>query len=1124
MCASVSLGTELAPEIYESCGLYLATSDIFPTVLSSLIASTITPTPEMDDRTSSINRFSSDAQLTTDLPTKEFNSLVSITLPSSSQFLFISSFDIDTTSNSFVSSTATTFDIDSQLSSGLLVPTQEFIPVTSSPTFITTLQSVSELHTMILDTFDLLPVESTDSMILMETMSTSESLEVFGSTSSSSGLDIQTTLDLSTASAPTATIFELDLETSLFFDLMVTHTSSVDPIVAPEPTQIFQSGFSSKALSEFLDDTRITELTVVLTKAEDLLSETPTPLAENILSSLQTSTPSSTSLFVLPTSNLLENTVSGNIEKTITIMKSETSAFAPSLTLISSSISKEIELSPLLTLSESFAVPSFSIEQPFQIQTGIIFPTSALDSLVLSTSTSSISNVEKISSPTILLTDSLSIDITPTTIGSLIFNTFFEISSTFDIISQNDISDSLMQPVDTQGVLIGLVSPISTLVITTPIDLELISPEIFTSSSMNPTMKFTQTSLFISATVDTVAATSNLLPETENIPIESTSSLLPLLTPSLLISENNVFEEESTAFVTRSILTSPIEVVSSEVFESFTTNFFTEFAETTSSLSSSGVANSGLSEVRTFELEKSAMLSKISLEFTQTSLFISATVDTVAATSNLLPETESIPIESTSSPLPLLTPSLLISESNVFKEESTSFVTRSILTSPIEVVSSEVFESSTTNFFTEFAETTSSLSSSGVANSGLGEVRTFELEKSAMLSKISLEFTQTSLFISATVDTVAATSNLLPETESIPIESTSSPLPLLTPSLLISESNVFKEESTSFVTRSILTSPIEVVSSEVFESSTTNFFTEFAETTPSLSSSGVANSGLSEVRTFELEKSAIVSKTSLASIPMTSVSFLSPSFEQSSIIVTENNELTKSSPTFDFATRSSFGINSESFVTSITITSFLSPSTIHDTIQVTTPSVPTETTPAVFLSAETSFFSSIVSPINTNSVLNPSSSMVSQLILVSSQSSIESSIIKVRSSQSKVFSSSSLEVVSVSMMELSSSSSLSQQLQLSVSTASSERPQPTISADDLRSSLTRLVIRVTREEHQQLRNETSNERRNLETAIVNFYIESLRNLGATRRKRQAINTEAKVSKFFFHFRHLHVYN
>ena len=1000
MCASVSLGTELAPEIYESCGLYLATSDIFPTVLSSLIASTITPTPEVDDRTSSINRFSSDARLTTDLPTQEFNSLVSITLPSSSQFLFISSFDIDTTSNSFVlSTTATTFDIDSQLSSGLLVPTQEFIPVTSSPTFITTLQSVSELHTMILDTFDLLPVESTDSMILMETMSTSESLEVFGSTSSSSGLDIQTTLDLSTASAPTATIFELDLETSSFFDLMVTHTSSVDPIVAPEPTQIFQSGFSSKALSEFLDDTRITELTVVLTKAEDLLSETPTPLAENILSSLQTSTPSSTSLFVLPTSNLLENTVSGNIEKTITIMKSETSAFAPSLTLISSSISKEIELSPLLTLSESFAVPSLSIEQPFQIQTDIIFPTSALDSLVLSTSTSSISNVEKISSPTILLTDSLSIDITPTTIGSLIFSAFFEISSTFDIISQNDISDSLMQPVDTQGVLIGLVSPISTLVITTPIDLELISPEIFTSSSMKPTMKFTQTSLFISATVDTVAATSNLLPETESIPIESTSS-----------------------------------------------------------------------------------------------------------------------------PLPLLTPSLLISESNVFKEESTSFVTRSILTSPIEVVSSEVFESSTTNFFTEFAETISSLSSSGVANSGLSEVRTFELEKSAMLSKISLEFTQTSLFISATVDTVAATSNLLPETENIPIESTSSPLPLLTPSLLISESNVFKEESTSFVTRSILTSPIEVVSSEVFESSTTNVFTEFAETTSSLSSSGVANSGLSEVRTFELEKSAIVSKTSLASIPMTSVSFLSPSFEQSSIIVTENNELTKSSPTFDFATRSSFGINSESFVTSITITSFLSPSTIHDTIQVTTPSVPTETTPAVFLSAETSFFSSIVSPINTNLVLNPSSSMVSQLILVSSQSSIESSIIKVRSSQSKVFSSSSLEVVSVSMMELSSSSSLSQQLQLSVSTASSERPQPTISADDLRSSLTRLVIRVTREEHQQLRNETSNERRKLETAIVNFYIESLRNLGATRRKRQAINTEAKVSKFFFHFRHLHVYN
>ena len=70
-------------------------------------------------------------------------------------------------------------------------------------------------------------------------------------------------------------------------------------------------------------------------------------------------------------------------------------------------------------------------------------------------------------------------------------------------------------------------------------------------------------------------------------------------------------------------------------------------------------------------------------------------------------------------------------------------------------------------------------------------------------------------------------------------------------------------------------------------------------------------------------------------------------------------------------------------------------------------------------------------------------------------------------------------------------------------------PSTTLSEDQLRSSLVRLVIRVTFNEHANLLNTTSQARRDLEIAVVDVYVESLRSLGGIKR-RQIIKPDVKV--------------
>ncbi len=96
----------------------------------------------------------------------------------------------------------------------------------------------------------------------------------------------------------------------------------------------------------------------------------------------------------------------------------------------------------------------------------------------------------------------------------------------------------------------------------------------------------------------------------------------------------------------------------------------------------------------------------------------------------------------------------------------------------------------------------------------------------------------------------------------------------------------------------------------------------------------------------------------------------------------------------------------------------------------------------------------------------------------------------------------------LSQNQISTVNSISLELTSSSSLATAT-PSVTITADQLRSFLVILVLRITFSEHASLTDTTSQATRNLETAIVNAYVESLRTLGA-RRKRQTINPVAKV--------------
>ena len=78
-------------------------------------------------------------------------------------------------------------------------------------------------------------------------------------------------------------------------------------------------------------------------------------------------------------------------------------------------------------------------------------------------------------------------------------------------------------------------------------------------------------------------------------------------------------------------------------------------------------------------------------------------------------------------------------------------------------------------------------------------------------------------------------------------------------------------------------------------------------------------------------------------------------------------------------------------------------------------------------------------------------------------------------------------------------------------TTSILRPTSSISAEQIQSSLIRLIIRTTFLEYQPLKNITSQARTDLETAITNVYIDALRGLGANKRRRQTTETAtAKV--------------
>ena len=93
--------------------------------------------------------------------------------------------------------------------------------------------------------------------------------------------------------------------------------------------------------------------------------------------------------------------------------------------------------------------------------------------------------------------------------------------------------------------------------------------------------------------------------------------------------------------------------------------------------------------------------------------------------------------------------------------------------------------------------------------------------------------------------------------------------------------------------------------------------------------------------------------------------------------------------------------------------------------------------------------------------------------------------------------------------------SLTEQVYSSIATQavviSSLEPAPTITAEQLRSSLVRLVIRISPEEHTKLSDENSQERKDLERDIVNVYVNSLYNLGANRKKQLSSAAEVTVS-------------
>ena len=73
-------------------------------------------------------------------------------------------------------------------------------------------------------------------------------------------------------------------------------------------------------------------------------------------------------------------------------------------------------------------------------------------------------------------------------------------------------------------------------------------------------------------------------------------------------------------------------------------------------------------------------------------------------------------------------------------------------------------------------------------------------------------------------------------------------------------------------------------------------------------------------------------------------------------------------------------------------------------------------------------------------------------------------------------------------------------------TTSMLRPTSSISAEQIQSSLIRLIIRTTFLEYQPLKNSTSRARTDLEIAIIDVYVDALRGLGANKRKRQTTET------------------
>ena len=96
--------------------------------------------------------------------------------------------------------------------------------------------------------------------------------------------------------------------------------------------------------------------------------------------------------------------------------------------------------------------------------------------------------------------------------------------------------------------------------------------------------------------------------------------------------------------------------------------------------------------------------------------------------------------------------------------------------------------------------------------------------------------------------------------------------------------------------------------------------------------------------------------------------------------------------------------------------------------------------------------------------------------------------------------------------------SFTEQIHSSITTQavviSSLEPEPTITAEQLRSSLVRLVIRISPEEHTKLSDENSQERKDLERDIVKVYVNSLNDLGANRKKQLSSVAEAMVSQYW----------